>query len=95
MSEILRATRSGSRSSVGPSRTATPSWRTHVPLRRELAQRAAGGLEVRLVWSPATDELTVCVRDLRCGVYFELRAHRHSALDVYYHPYSYMAGSGA
>ena len=92
MSEIVGATGSGSHSSTGLSRMAPrPGRRTHLPHRRELAHRAAGGLEVRLLWNPATDELTVCVRDRRCGAYFELRAHGHSALDVYYHPYSYVA----
>ena len=56
---------------------------------RELAHRANDGLEVTLLWHPATDELVVCVCDQRYGAYFEVRPEASRALDVFYHPYSY------
>jgi hypothetical protein len=57
---------------------------------RELAQRSNGGLDVTLLWQPATDELLVCVHDERRDVYFEIHAERDFALDVYYHPYAHV-----
>lgn len=61
--------------------------------RRELARRANDGLEVTLLWRPATDELTVCVCDQRAGAYFEIRPDPHHALDAFYHPYWYASQS--
>jgi hypothetical protein len=45
-----------------------------------------------LLWHPATDELPVCVCDQRHDAYFEIRPRHQLALDVYYHPYSYIGG---
>jgi hypothetical protein len=61
---------------------------------RELAHRANDGVEIVLIWSKATNELTVCVSDDRTGAYFELAAAPERALDVFYHPYSYAAFQG-
>jgi hypothetical protein len=60
---------------------------------RELAQRNNDGIEVTLFWRPADDELTVCVCDQRRGAYFEIHPDPHLALDVFYHPYSYVPSS--
>jgi hypothetical protein len=57
--------------------------------RRELSRRSNGGIDVTLYWHPTRDELTVCVCDQRDGAYFEIRAQRDLALDVYNHPYAY------
>ena len=60
---------------------------------RILAGRLAGraGLDVTLSWHPALDELTVRVRDERDDAYFEIHPEHHLALEVYYHPYAYLA----
>jgi hypothetical protein len=60
---------------------------------RELAHRNNDGIDVTLFWRPADDELTVCVCDQRRGAYFEIHPDRHLALDVFYHPYSYVPSS--
>lgn len=57
------------------------------PRCRELAHRCNDGLEVTLLWRPATDELMVRGYDRRSGVRFEFQPERHSALDAFYHPY--------
>ena len=61
--------------------------------RRELAHRTGDGLDVTLLWCPATgedDEATVvCVCDTRNGAYFEIATEPYLALDVYYHPFAY------
>jgi hypothetical protein len=60
---------------------------------RELAYRAGDGLEVTLFWRPANDELSVCVCDHRRGAYFVVHPDAQLALDVFYHPYSYVTAS--
>ena len=60
----------------------------------ELDSRTSGGLEVTLLWNRRSNELTVCVRDCHTGSYFELRAERNNALDVFHHPYAYAAARG-
>ena len=60
---------------------------------RELAHRNHDGIEVTLFWRPADDELTVCVCDQRRGAYFEIQPAARLALDVFYHPYSYLPSS--
>ena len=56
---------------------------------RELAHRVNDGIEVTLLWHPASDEVSVCVRDERRGAYFEVIAEPHRTLDVFDHPYAY------
>jgi hypothetical protein len=63
-------------------------------LYRELAYRAADGVEVVLFWQEITDELAVAVSDARSGAYFELAAAPHEALDVFNHPYAHAASRG-
>jgi hypothetical protein len=94
MSKIFRSTKS-SDLSVAPVNafsegSTDPTLPENDPRARELADRFNDGLEVRLLWHPARDELTVCGRDHRTGARFEIRPERHLALDVYYHPYCYV-----
>jgi hypothetical protein len=57
----------------------------------ELAQRSSARIDVRLVWVDCggADDVVVCVCDRREGVYSEIPAEPHLALDVYYHPFAY------
>jgi hypothetical protein len=57
---------------------------------RELAQRSNDGIEVALLWSPATDTLTVTVVE-GDGESFDVAVGDAPPLDVYYHPYAYAA----
>lgn len=57
---------------------------------RELAQRAANGIEVTLLWWPARGELTVAVVEQGVGR-FEVPVGDAPPLDVYHHPYAYAA----
>jgi hypothetical protein len=63
-------------------------------LYRELAYRAADGVEVVLFWQQISDQLAVAVSDARSGAYFELAAAPHEALDVFNHPYAHAAFRG-
>ena len=66
---------------------------SHIRSMRELSHRSNDGVDVTLFWSPETDELTVCVSDQRRGAYFEFEPDAASALDAFYHPYSYVSQS--
>ena len=55
----------------------------------ELATRSNGGVEVRLLWHPGAEELTLTVADERTGECFEIPVPGESALDAFYHPFVY------
>ena len=57
----------------------------------ELAHRASNGLDVALLWSRQTGRLVVAVADIRTGESFTVDAPRDRALDVYHHPFAYLA----
>jgi hypothetical protein len=60
--------------------------------RRELAHRRNDGLDVRLLWEPHTDRLSVSLMDARTGDGFEVPvAPGERALDVFHHPFAYAA----
>jgi hypothetical protein len=61
---------------------------------KELAHRAADGVEVALYWNRRTDGLTVVVDDARTGDAFELPVESAYALDAFDHPYAYAARAG-
>jgi hypothetical protein len=61
---------------------------------RELAYRAADGLEVVLFRHQDTGELNVAVSDIHSGAYFELAVAPDQGLDVRNHPYAHAAFRG-
>ena len=62
--------------------------------RRELAHRAADGIDVTLLWSPKENTLTLEVYDRGTEEYFEVDVPRDCALDAFHHPYAYAAHQG-
>jgi len=58
---------------------------------RELAARESDGFNVRLLWHPRENALTVSVEDARGGDCFDLAIAPDRALDAFYHPYAYAA----
>ena len=57
---------------------------------RELDHRTNDGLEVRLLWDPGEDRVTVSVNDRKTGDVFEVEVGPgESALDVFHHPFAY------
>jgi hypothetical protein len=62
---------------------------------RELDRRSSDGINVRLLWHPSQDRVSVAVIDTKTGDDFELpvRDGEH-ALDVFHHPYAYAARHG-
>ena len=68
---------------------ADEAWRT------ELASRESNGITVRLLWSRATNLVTVAVADAANDDYFELVVdEREPALDVFHHPFAHAAARG-
>ena len=61
----------------------------------ELAFREDHGIAVSLVWDTSTDRLTVIVNDLDSGDTFEIAAPRTKAMDVFRHPFAYVADADA
>jgi hypothetical protein len=58
---------------------------------RELAHRSGDGLEVSLLWDPRDDSLSVCVRDTREGARYDIPVEDAKPLDVFEHPFAYLA----
>jgi hypothetical protein len=58
---------------------------------RELSYREGDGIQVWLLWSPATDEVSVLVTDTRTEESFELDVPPANALEVFEHPFAYAA----
>ena len=56
---------------------------------RELSARDDDGLNVRLLWHPRANTLTVSVEDARIGDCFHLSVAPDCALDAFYHPFAY------
>ena len=65
------------------------SWRT------ELMSRESSGITVRLLWSRATNLVTVAVADAASDDHFELILDEHEpALEVFNHPFAHAAARG-
>jgi hypothetical protein len=59
---------------------------------RELAHRRNDGLDIRLLWDPATDRVSVALQDGKTGEGFEVEVGPgERALDVFQHPFAYAA----
>ena len=64
-------------------------WRT------ELMSRESSGITVRMLWSRATNLVTIAVDDAASGDYFELVLDEDaSALEVFHHPFAHAAERG-
>jgi len=61
----------------------------------ELASRGTNGITVRLLWSRATNQVSVAVDDAANDDYFELVLDEHDRpLDVFHHPFAHAAARG-
>ena len=49
------------------------------------------GIQVRLLWHPHENALTVSVEDARVGECFQLAVAPERALDAFHHPFAYAA----
>jgi hypothetical protein len=66
-----------------------------VTRRTELMSRESNGITVTLLWSRATDLITVAVADVGSRDYFELvLGEDEPALEVFNHPFAHAAARG-
>jgi hypothetical protein len=63
--------------------------------RRELAHRTGDGIEVTLLWSKATNRVTIAVLDSHSEESLEFDVDGSAALDAFTHPYAYAAATHA
>jgi hypothetical protein len=57
---------------------------------REIHHRSNDGLDVRMLWDPGENKVTVLVSDARTGEVFEIEVGPgERALDVFNHPFAY------
>jgi hypothetical protein len=64
---------------------------TAISDRRELDHRTTDGIEVTLLWSKASDRITIAVIDTRSDEALEFEVDGGAALDAFNHPYAYAA----
>jgi hypothetical protein len=55
----------------------------------ELDFRESDGIEVSLLWSRATNDLSVLVVDTKTDELLELRIRPDEAMDAFHHPFAY------
>ena len=60
----------------------------------ELSSREGDGLEVSLLWNPATDRVKVTVADSRLDHDLELHVDGADALSAFHHPFAFAAALG-
>ena len=56
---------------------------------RELDRRTNDSIEVRLLWNPQTNRVSVAVEDGRAGRSFQLEVDAADARTAFHHPYAY------
>jgi hypothetical protein len=61
----------------------------------ELDQRVSAGFEISLLWIRRENSLIVCVEDSRTGECVELPVTSGEALEVFNHPFAYVAARGS
>ena len=57
---------------------------------RELATRAADGLEIGLLWSKSTERVRITVLDQMLGKSFDIEVNGADALTAFQHPFAYV-----
>jgi hypothetical protein len=72
---------------TAPEDTIMPTTRD--PGIRELNHRVNDGIDVRLLWNPRTNAVSIAVLDERTGEYFELDVDPEDAQVAFDHPHAY------
>ena len=67
---------------------------TDIGLAKELDARSGDGIDVQLLWYPATGTVTVSVRDASRDHSFELAVDPARALDAFHHPFAFASTRG-
>jgi hypothetical protein len=64
-------------------------------LGEELDQRVSAGFEISLLWLRRDNNLIVSIEDRKTGESFELPVSSEEALEVFNHPFAYVAARGS
>jgi hypothetical protein len=64
-------------------------------LGEELDQRISAGFEISLLWLRRDNNLVVSIEDRKSGESFELPVSSEEALEVFNHPFAYVAARGS
>ena len=64
-------------------------------LGEELDQRVSAGFEISLLWLRRDNNLIVSIEDRKTGESVELPVSSEEALEVFYHPFAYVAARGS
>ena len=62
---------------------------------RELDARQGDGLDIRLLWDPATNDVVVTVEDFRHDEFLIVPVAPAEALEAFHHPFAYAAAAPA
>ena len=62
---------------------------------RELDARQGDGLDIRLLWDPATNDVVVTVEDSRTDDFLTFVVDPADARDAFHHPFAYAAAPPA
>ena len=73
-------------STADPTGMAADAPDTHL---RELDHRSADGIDVRLLWDPRTNHVSIAVTDERSGSVLAFPVESAEALTAFNHPYAY------
>jgi len=57
---------------------------------RELDRRTGDGIEVRMLWHPTTNQVSIAVEDSRSGESLAFNVTGAEALEAFRHPYAYV-----
>jgi hypothetical protein len=69
-----------------PTGPAAPTPETHL---RELDHRSSDGIDVRLLWDPRTNHVSIAVTDEGTGAILAYPVDAAEALAAFHHPYAY------
>jgi hypothetical protein len=61
---------------------------------RELDRRTSNGIDVRLLWQPQRNRVSVVVTDRRVDGSFDFEVDPADALEAFHHPYVYASRDG-
>lgn len=62
---------------------------------RELDHRTSDGIDVQLLWDPATSAVSIAVADGRSGEVLHFGIDAREAMDAFHHPFAYALSARA
>lgn len=82
----MRTSRISSTTTTDPGGPTAQTPETHL---RELDHRSGDGTDVRLLWDPRTNHVSIAVTDERTGAVLAYPVDGSEAMTAFHHPYAY------